>query len=125
MLLSWIQKHRSDLSRYFGVAVLTWLTKNDEAACLAAFNAATTAVGIERQLMVTILLEMASDGSTPDRTKQALFLLVNMICAKEEWSFFDLLRNRRELGRLDKDYAKAMFPPDPEVFYHRYPGLPR
>jgi hypothetical protein len=52
----------------------------------------------------------------------ALMSLSTMITSTDP-GFWERRRCRRELHRLDREYGRGIYPPDPNVFVRRYPDL--
>ena len=115
------------LELYFERAVTAWLLLKDEAGLIAALAAAKTFNSADRQIIVTILDNLAEDWHRQDNENlfagaiKSLMDLKDIITSKD-WTVEDGIAERERLKMVDPEYEQALVNGDPDVFVRKHPN---
>ena len=114
---------------YFKNAVRVYLWLEDSAAGYAALAAAKTAATVQRDVMISHLVQQTSQfgqlaSEIPEFKvfQERLANLAQQIAAKD-WTVKDTQKAKDELGEISPKYLNALNRSDPNVFVSRYPAL--
>jgi hypothetical protein len=83
---------------------------------------AQTAARIQRESMVTFIDQIVADNLFWTSANEDLKMFKADIL-KKDWGMLDVIKAKRELSKVDKEYYAAMVPVDPGVFMRRYPDI--
>lgn len=114
------------LELYFERAVTVWLLLKDEAGLIAALAAAKTFNSADRQIIVTILDNLAEEWQQQDKDNlfadaiKSLMDLKDIITSKD-WTIEDGLAERERLKMVNAEYEQALVNGDPDIFVRKYP----
>jgi hypothetical protein len=115
------------LELYFERAVTAWLLLKDEAGLIAALAAAKTFNSTDRQIIVTILDNLAQEWRQQDNENlfagaiKSLTDLKEIITSKD-WTVEDGIAERERLKMVDPEYEQALVNGDPDVFMRKHPN---
>jgi hypothetical protein len=116
------------LELYFERAVQAWLLLKDEAGLVAALAAAKTFNVVDRQIILTVLDNMAaqSEGEETDQMVQDFLNSINdlkEIITSKDWTVQDGEAERKRLQMVNPEYEKALVKGDPDIFARIYPDF--
>ena len=114
------------LELYFERAVQAWLLLKDEAGLVAALAAAKTFNAVDRQIIITVLDNLAAqgEGEETDQMVQDFLNSINdlkEIITSKDWTVEDGEAERNRLKMVNPEYEEALVKGDPDIFARIYP----
>ena len=114
------------LELFFEWAVTAWLLLKDQDGLIAALAAAKTFNTTDRQIIVTILDNLAAEWSKQDSEnlfKEIIKSLQDLkdIITSKDWTVEDGVAERERLNKVNPEYGEALSKGDPQVFARKYP----
>ncbi len=114
------------LELYFERAVQAWLLLKDEAGLVAALAAAKTFNPVDRQIIITVLDNLAIQGEEEEADAMILEFLKSIRDLKEiimskDWSIEDGVAERARLKMVNSEDEEALVKGDPDIFSRKYP----
>jgi len=128
-IIAKLVKSGGRVTDFFQNAVKAYLWLEDESAGYAALAAAKTAASVQRDVMISHLVQQSSQinqlvSEIPEFKvlQERLDNLAQQIAAKD-WTVKDIQEAKEELGEISPKYLNALNRSDPSVFVSRYPTL--
>jgi hypothetical protein len=114
------------LELYFERAVQAWLLLKDEAGLVAALAAAKTFNSVDRQIIITVLDNLAAQVEGEEADQMVLEFLKSIndlkeIITSKEWTVEDGVAERERLKMVNAEYEEALVKGDPDIFARKYP----